>query len=182
MQNDANDKLISSGQAIERGKDIRPTLKNDGPDESAQGRRKAAKSEELRRARGAGEAPDGLTEEEREAQAHRVADRVIEFVSTELLKNPATITYVMVGTEHRMGDALHKAKASGWKNVQECEAFKTTFFSQTPRVYVFHKDGSAHKFDSASLRKVCGRASRGAPTPLWPFSPFLGRESVLRSR
>ena len=138
----------------------RPTMADVGKEayrQTPQGQRKATESARLLAARGAGETEDGLTEGEREALAARVAADVSGYVNRELTDDPNAVGYVAVGTRERMVSNLEASKANGWTHLGKCEIFGSLLRTNAAAFVIV--EGTAQRFTTAFIRKVCAEPS-----------------------
>ena len=120
--------------------------------ETGRGQRNAIESARLVAARGEGETPDGLTAEERETLASRVATEVCAAVNEWLTSDTKAWAYIAVGTWERMVSNLIAAQESGWMNLGRCEIFDS-LLRTNPAAFVL-VNGQAQRFTTALIREV----------------------------
>tara|TARA_B110001469_G_C9458770_1_gene231303 strand:- start:122 stop:685 length:564 start_codon:yes stop_codon:yes gene_type:complete len=125
--------------------------------QTSHGKTNATESARLLAARGAGETEDGLTEGEREALAARVAADVSGYVNHELTDDPNAVGYVAVGTRERMVSNLEASKANEWKHLGNCEIFGSLLRTNAAAFVIV--EGTAQRFTTAFIRKVCAEPS-----------------------
>ena len=145
---------------IGKRKRVRPTMAGAGEEayrQTPHGQRKATESARLLAARGAGETEDGLTEGEREALAAHVAADVSGYVNHELTDDPNAVGYVAVGTRERMVSNLEASKANEWKHLGNCEIFGSLLRTNAAAFVIV--EGTAQRFTTAFIRKVCAEPS-----------------------
>ena len=120
--------------------------------ETGRGQRNAIESARLVAARGEGETPDGLTAEERETLASRVATEVCAAVNEWLTSDTKAWAYIAVGTWERMVSNLIAAQESGWMNLGRCEIFDS-LLRTNPAAFVL-VNGQAQRFTTALISEV----------------------------
>ena len=119
---------------------------------TGRGQRNATESARLVAARGEGETPDGLTAEERETLASRVAMEVCAVVNEWLTSDSKASAYIAIGTWERMVSNLIAAQESGWMNLARCEIF-ASLLRTNPSAFVL-VNGQAQRFTTALIREV----------------------------
>ena len=153
--------LTSMGETAFRktgkGRLTKAVMGEDAYRQTQKGRAHALESARCLAAQGAGETSDGLTEAQRDALAEGVAAEASNYTNEALLSDDSAAAYIAVGSWERMVVNLQVAEANDWKNLSRCEIFASLLRSNPSALVLV--DGTAQKFTSTLIRKVCAKPS-----------------------